>query len=77
MRAASASTTRPAQTLIHGERVIEPVPGANLVLTIDAELQRLAEKSVAHVAAAAVVDRRAQDRQDAARWSASRRSIRT
>ena len=32
-----------------------PVPGANLVLTIDADLQRLAEKAVAHVAAAAVV----------------------
>lgn len=44
-----------AQTLIEGERVIGAVPGANLVLTIDAELQRLAEKAVAHVAAAAVV----------------------
>ena len=44
--------------------MIEPVPGANLVLTIDAELQRLAEKAVAHAAAAAVVDRRAEDRQD-------------
>jgi penicillin-binding protein 2 len=42
-------------SLIHGERVIDPVPGANLVLTIDSDLQRLAEKSVAHVAASAVV----------------------
>jgi penicillin-binding protein 2 len=39
--------------LIHGN--VEPVPGANLVLTIDAELQRLAEKAVARVAAAAIV----------------------
>jgi len=31
------------------------VPGANLVLTIDAELQRLAEKAVSHVNAAGVV----------------------
>lgn len=44
-----------AQTLIPGERVIGAVPGANLVLTVDAELQRTAEKAVAHVAAAAVV----------------------
>jgi len=42
-------------SLIHGERVIEPVPGANLVLTIDSDLQRLAEKAVARVAASAVV----------------------
>src|SRR5262249_7904256 len=44
-----------ASALIQGERVIDPVPGANLVLTIDAELQRMAEKAVAHTAAAAVV----------------------
>lgn len=42
-------------SLIHGERVTEPVPGANLILTIDSDLQRLAEKAVGHVAAAAVV----------------------
>src|SRR3954468_12990101 len=42
-------------SLIHGDRVTEPVPGANLYLTIDTELQKLAEKAVAHVAAAAVV----------------------
>jgi len=42
-------------SLIHGERVTEAVPGANLILTIDSDLQKLAEKSVAHVAAAAVV----------------------
>jgi penicillin-binding protein 2 len=41
--------------LIHGDRIIEPVPGANLILTVDAELQRVAEKAVARVAAAAVV----------------------
>ncbi|MCX5742522.1 MAG: penicillin-binding protein 2 [Proteobacteria bacterium] len=44
-----------AKTLIEGERMVPPVSGANLVLTIDAELQRLAEKSVSHVGAAAVV----------------------
>src|SRR5439155_14919641 len=44
-----------ASALIAGERVIDPVPGANLVLTIDADLQRMAEKAVAHTAAAAVV----------------------
>ena len=44
-----------AKALIEGDRVIDPVPGANLVLTIDAELQRMTEKAVAHSAAAAVV----------------------
>jgi penicillin-binding protein 2 len=44
-----------AATLIHSERVIDPVPGANLVLTIDSDLQRIAEKAVAHESAAAVV----------------------
>jgi penicillin-binding protein 2 len=44
-----------AQTLIQGERVIGAVPGANLVLTIDAELQRAAEKAVSQVPASAVV----------------------
>ena len=39
------------------------MPGANLVLTIDAELQRLAEKAVARVAAAAVVIVEVEDRQ--------------
>ncbi|HUJ62298.1 MAG TPA: penicillin-binding protein 2 [Kofleriaceae bacterium] len=41
--------------LIQQDRVIEPVPGSNLVLTLDADLQRMAEKAVAHTAAAAVV----------------------
>jgi len=41
--------------LIHGERVIDAVPGANLVLTIDSDLQKLAEKAVSRVAAAAIV----------------------
>lgn len=41
--------------LIEGARVIEAVPGANVYLTIDADLQRTAEKAVANVAAAAVV----------------------
>ncbi|MBA3818931.1 MAG: penicillin-binding protein 2, partial [Deltaproteobacteria bacterium] len=44
-----------ADTLIQGERVTGAVPGANLILTVDAELQRIAEKAVAHVPAAAVV----------------------
>jgi len=44
-----------AAALIQGERVVGAVPGANVVTTIDAELQRLAEKAVAHVPAAAVV----------------------
>ncbi len=47
--------TKTAETLIEGARVIEPVPGANLRLTIDSDLQRLAEKAVSRVAAAAVV----------------------
>ncbi len=41
--------------LIHGEGIVEPVPGANLILTLDAELQKVAEKAVSRVAAAAVV----------------------
>jgi penicillin-binding protein 2 len=46
-----------AAALIQGERVIGAVPGANVVLTIDAELQKLAEKAIvqSRVAAAAVV----------------------
>ncbi len=44
-----------AASLIQGERVIDPVPGANLVLTLDSELQKLAERAVAHSPAAAVV----------------------
>lgn len=43
-----------AATLIAGPRVLAPEPGANLVLTIDADLQRAAERAVAHQAAAAV-----------------------
>jgi len=46
-----------AATLIQGDRVTEAVPGANLILTIDLELQKLAEKAIkdARVPAAAVV----------------------
>ena len=44
-----------ATSLIEGERVIEAVPGANVVLTIDGDLQKIAEKAVAHQSAAAVV----------------------
>ncbi len=44
-----------AQTLIPGERIVGAVPGANLVLTVDLELQKLAEKAVSRVAAAGVV----------------------
>lgn len=43
-----------AATLITGARVIDPVPGANLVLTLDAGLQRAAERAVAHLPASAV-----------------------
>jgi len=44
-------------TLIEGERVTDAVPGANLILTIDLELQKIAEKVVkdSRVPAAAVV----------------------
>jgi penicillin-binding protein 2 len=45
-----------AADLITGNRVVEPVAGYNVVLTLDATLQRLAEKAVAsHAAAAAAV----------------------
>lgn len=44
-----------ASALIEGERGVPPVPGANLVLTLDAELQQLSEKAVSHTAASAVV----------------------
>ncbi|MBA2540087.1 MAG: penicillin-binding protein 2 [Deltaproteobacteria bacterium] len=46
-----------AATLIEGERVTGAVPGANLVLTIDLELQKLAEKAIkdSRVPAAAVI----------------------
>ncbi len=43
-----------AAGLIEGDRVTEPVAGASLVLTIDADLQRLTEKAVAPYPAAAV-----------------------
>src|SRR5262245_14734341 len=44
-----------AATLISGERVSGAIPGANLVLTIDVELQRLAERMVGSLAAAVVI----------------------
>jgi penicillin-binding protein 2 len=44
-----------AATLIQGERVSGAIPGANLVLTIDSDLQRLAEKMVGSLAAAVVI----------------------
>jgi len=46
-----------AATLIQGERETRAVPGANLILTIDLELQKLAEKAIkdSRVPAAAVV----------------------
>ena len=43
-----------ASNLIVGPTVIEPVAGHNLVLTVDAELQRLAERAVRRHAAAAL-----------------------
>lgn len=44
-----------AASLIEGDRVVEPVAGHNLILTIDAELQRLAERAVERFDAAAIV----------------------
>src|SRR4029077_6962924 len=44
-----------AATLIQGERVVDAVPGANVVLTLDADLQKAAEKGVAGGAAPASV----------------------
>jgi len=44
-----------AATLISGERVTGAVPGANLVLTIDVELQRIAEKVIGQQAAAVII----------------------
>lgn len=44
-----------AEGLIQGEKMIEPVAGDDVVLTIDADLQRIAEHAVAPYAAAAVV----------------------
>ncbi|MBZ0238603.1 MAG: penicillin-binding protein 2 [Deltaproteobacteria bacterium] len=43
-----------ARGLIQGDRIIEPVAGYSLVLTLDAHLQKIAEKAVAQHAAAAV-----------------------
>ncbi|MBK9031256.1 MAG: penicillin-binding protein 2 [Myxococcales bacterium] len=43
-----------ADGLIAGDRVTEPVAGYSLVLTLDAELQRIAERAVAPFPAAAV-----------------------
>ena len=43
-----------AAGLIEGDRVTEPVAGSTLVLTIDAELQKIAERAVAPAPAAAV-----------------------
>jgi penicillin-binding protein 2 len=42
-------------SLIAGDRIVGAVPGANLVLTIDADLQRVAEKAVSQVSAASVI----------------------
>ena len=44
-----------ASALIQGDHGVPAIPGANVVLTIDAELQKLAEKAVAHAGASAVV----------------------
>jgi penicillin-binding protein 2 len=46
-----------AATLIQGDRVTGAVPGANLILTLDLELQKIAEKAIkdSRVPAAAVV----------------------
>lgn len=44
-----------AAQVIQGDRLIEPVPGANIVLTLDSDLQKLAERAVGNAAAAVVV----------------------
>ena len=44
-----------ASALIAGERGVPAVPGANLILTIDAELQRMAERAIGRIAAGAVI----------------------
>jgi penicillin-binding protein 2 len=44
-----------AAGLIKGDRRIEPVPGANLVLTIDRDLQRIAERAIGDKPAAVAV----------------------
>jgi penicillin-binding protein 2 len=43
-----------ARGLIKGDRIIEPVAGYSLVLTLDAQLQKLAERAVSQFPAAAV-----------------------
>jgi penicillin-binding protein 2 len=44
-----------AEALIKGERIERPVPGANVILTLDADLQRLAERTISRSMAAAIV----------------------
>jgi penicillin-binding protein 2 len=44
-----------AAGLIQGDRVIEPVAGSDVVLTLDSQLQKIAEKAVSPYASAAVV----------------------
>ncbi len=44
-----------AASLIQGDRVIEPIAGSDVVLTLDAQLQRIVEKAVAPYLASAVV----------------------
>jgi penicillin-binding protein 2 len=44
-----------ASSLIEGDRLIQPVAGDDVVLTLDADLQKIAERAVAPHAAAAVV----------------------
>lgn len=44
-----------AAQVIQGDRLIEPVPGANIVLTLDSGLQKVAEQAVGNAAAAVVV----------------------
>jgi penicillin-binding protein 2 len=44
-----------AAGLIEGDKVIEPVAGSDIVLTLDSQLQKIAEKAVSPYASAAVV----------------------
>jgi penicillin-binding protein 2 len=44
-----------AAELIEGDRIVDPVPGFDVMLTIDSRLQKIAEKAVSPYMAAAVV----------------------
>ena len=77
-RCARPAARRPTvASLIHGERVIEPVPGANLVLDDRQRAAAAGREGGRARRGGGGRRRRGEDRQGAARSSASRRSIRT